>query len=464
MPNYIAYTKNYTSLLDEVYKRAACSTCLNSPRRMARAGRNAKEIMVPKIEVTRLGDYTRNVGYKTGSITYEFETKTFNYDRGIKLLADVMDVEEAGVLDCFVATGSELQRTQVAPEADAFTFAEIAGHDGVEPAEEDFADAEAANVLASLRAATNEMDEAEVATASRILFITPTLKGALDDFSLANPARSNRVLERFSRIVEVPQTRFYSAISLNSGDEDQFGYSRAEGSYVKTEDTSLTPAKTYYTESSGTYTKVTSPSAGSLSNYYELVGAGAPTNFMVVERSAVIKFDKHVASRVFRIDVNTAVEPHAYTRRIQRSSVDLPRSHSRITSARGLPESTRATICLLNSSVNCLGCFGSRMGPPLPRGALGLSSDCSNKYSHIITEFRLPGDAGKCYLSVVLDCFDGRPVAWSVGASPTARLRTPPSRRPARRSRPASGRSCTPTAAATAAGPAGSVSAGRTGW
>ena len=50
-----------------------------------------------------LGDYNRNVGYKTGSITYEFETKTFNYDRGIKLLADVMDVEEAGVLDCFVA-------------------------------------------------------------------------------------------------------------------------------------------------------------------------------------------------------------------------------------------------------------------------------------------------------------------------------------------------------------------------
>ena len=143
MANSIAYTKNYTAVLDEVYKRAACSTCLNSPRRMARAGRNAKEIMIPKIEVTGLGDYTRNVGYKTGSITYEFETKTFNYDRGIKLLADVMDVEEAGVLDCFVAAGSELQRTQVAPEADAFTFSEIAGHEGVTPVEEDFADADA---------------------------------------------------------------------------------------------------------------------------------------------------------------------------------------------------------------------------------------------------------------------------------------------------------------------------------
>ena len=111
MANSIASTKNYTSIIDEVYQRASVSHVLNSGRRMVRAGRNAKEIMVPKIEVTGLGDYTRNVGYKTGSITYEFETKTFNYDRGIKLLADVMDVEEAGVLDCFVAAGSELQRT-----------------------------------------------------------------------------------------------------------------------------------------------------------------------------------------------------------------------------------------------------------------------------------------------------------------------------------------------------------------
>lgn len=61
-----------------------------------RVGRNGKEIMVPKIEVSGLSDYTRNVGYKTGPITYKFETKTFNYDRSTTLLTDVMDVEEAG--------------------------------------------------------------------------------------------------------------------------------------------------------------------------------------------------------------------------------------------------------------------------------------------------------------------------------------------------------------------------------
>lgn len=57
--------------------------------------------------------------------------------------------------------------------------------------------------------------------------------------------------------------------------------------------------KTYYTLSGGTYSPVVSPASGSLSTYYELVGAGAPINYMVMERSVVIKFDKHVASRVF---------------------------------------------------------------------------------------------------------------------------------------------------------------------
>ena len=47
------------------------------------------------------------------------------------------------------------------------------------------------------------MDEAQVSTGSRYLFITPTPKGVLDDYSYANPARSNRVLERFAQIVEV---------------------------------------------------------------------------------------------------------------------------------------------------------------------------------------------------------------------------------------------------------------------
>ncbi len=79
MPNNnIAFARNYTSVIDEVYQRASVSGVLNSGHRMVRAEHNAKEILIPKISVTGLGDYTRNVGYETGAITYEFKTKTFN--------------------------------------------------------------------------------------------------------------------------------------------------------------------------------------------------------------------------------------------------------------------------------------------------------------------------------------------------------------------------------------------------
>ena len=51
--------RNYASIISEVYHHAAVSACLNSPHRMARAGRNAKEITIPKIEVTDLGNHTQ---------------------------------------------------------------------------------------------------------------------------------------------------------------------------------------------------------------------------------------------------------------------------------------------------------------------------------------------------------------------------------------------------------------------
>lgn len=307
MPNSIAYVQNYTTTLDRVYQRESVSGCLTSGPRMVRAGRHAREIMIPKIEVSGLGDYTRNVGYADGFINFEYQTKAFNYDRSIRLFADVLDVEEAGLLDCFVAAGAELQRTQVAPEADAFTFSQIAGHTGVTVDSTDYSSADAEDVLEDLRAVTSAMDEDQVTTGSRYLFITPTLKGVLDDFSSANPNRSNRVLERFSRVVQVPQVRFYTAIDLLSGGDDGFGYRKREAVYELTSDTDVVAGKTYYTRSgSGTaaspyvYTEVASPVKANLGTYYEMkVTPGLDINFMVVEKSAVIKFDKHVASRIF---------------------------------------------------------------------------------------------------------------------------------------------------------------------
>lgn len=149
-----------------------------------------------------------------------------------------------------------------------------------------------------------------MAEGGRILFITPTLKGLLDDFSLVNPNMSKHVLTRFSRIVEVPQRRFYSHIELPSGEQERFGYERAFGSYAKTADTEVTPDKVYWERVGDMYDRVASPTKSGLVNYYEASGAGAPINWMVVENSAVIKFDKHVASRVFSPDELENLDSH----------------------------------------------------------------------------------------------------------------------------------------------------------
>lgn len=56
--------------------------------------------------------------------------------------------------DCFVEAGAELQRTQVAPEADAFTFTQIAGHTGVTVTPEELFDNRLDGVYVSASSAT----------------------------------------------------------------------------------------------------------------------------------------------------------------------------------------------------------------------------------------------------------------------------------------------------------------------
>lgn len=44
--NSIAFARNYTSVIDEVYQRAYVSSVLNSGYRMVRASHNVKEIPI----------------------------------------------------------------------------------------------------------------------------------------------------------------------------------------------------------------------------------------------------------------------------------------------------------------------------------------------------------------------------------------------------------------------------------
>lgn len=258
MANSITLAKNYIGIIDEVYAAEAKSAVLNSDASLMKAGANAKEILVPKVSVTGLGDYDRAKGYKTGSVTFEWETKKFEYDRGTKIVVDAMDAQEVGASDAFVAANAELERTQVAPEGDAYAFAKIAGAEGISKVPSGKTYATGVEVLKDIDAAMAAMDEASVPAESRYLFITPTLARMARAVPESNTEISKSVLDGFAGIVEVPQYRFYTGVKLNDG-ESEFGFSKA-------------------------------PEAKDV-------------NFMIVEKSAVLKFDKHVAGpKVFGPD------------------------------------------------------------------------------------------------------------------------------------------------------------------
>ena len=265
MANAITLFKKYIDKLDEVYQYSAKTAILDSDGTLVQAGANAGEIVIPKISMDGLADYSRNSGYVDGNVKLTNETVTFNYDRGRSFSVDAMDNEEtAGV--AFGKLASEFIRTKVVPEMDAFRFAKYASVTGISTATGAVLSTGDA-VISALRAATNKMDEDEVPTEDRILFITPTLFGLVQDL---DTTKSREVLSRFAEKVLVPQTRFYTKIKLNDGKTKTTGENATD-------------------ETVGGYVKATD---------------GKNINFMVIHKPAVIQYTKHTVTKVISPDDN----------------------------------------------------------------------------------------------------------------------------------------------------------------
>ena len=265
MANSIALSKVYTNLLDEVYQQSALTAVLESDASLARQGANANEIVIPKLSMDGLADYSRNSGYVNGDVTLNWETVQFNYERGRMFSVDNMDNEETQNI-AFGRLAGEFIRTKVVPELDAFRFAKYASTEGAGTATG--ALATGADVIAALRTATSTMDEAEVPMEDRHLFITPTLLGLVEDM---DTNKSKEVLSRFASITKVPQTRFYSAIELLDGktpSEEKGGYKKASG--------------------------------------------GVELNFEIIHKPATLQFTKHAVPKVISPEMNQDADAWKY--------------------------------------------------------------------------------------------------------------------------------------------------------
>jgi hypothetical protein len=200
-------------MLDEVYAQASLTSALDGAAELTRQGARVNEIIIPKLTVQGLADYSRSGGYVPGDVTLTHETITCNYDRGRMFTIDAMDDEEtAGV--AFGQLAGEFIRTQVTPELDAFRFAQYAQSAGHT---EQGALSAGADVLAALREAANRMDEAQAPLDQRVLFITSALLGLVEDM---DTTVSRAALARFDPIVRVHPSRFYESITLNDGVSD----------------------------------------------------------------------------------------------------------------------------------------------------------------------------------------------------------------------------------------------------
>lgn len=252
MANTIALRKQYSTLLDEVYKLASLTSVLDGPNDITKEGANANEILIPKISMQGLANYNKQTGYVDGDVSLEYETKKCTYDRGRMFTVDAMDnIDSAGV--AFGRLSGEFLRTKVVPELDAWRLASYAQITGVTTVSANITDGKVA--LAALRAARGRIENAEANLATCYLFINPTIYGMIEDL---DTSASRKAIEGFAGIIKVPSGRFYSKIALTASGDG--GFSKAAGGYG--------------------------------------------LNFIIIDKQSVIQYQKHTVSKIITPEVN----------------------------------------------------------------------------------------------------------------------------------------------------------------
>ena len=277
MGNAITTITKYLPLLDQVYAFASVSAILDTPNALVRETADAKTVLIAETSMSGLGDYSRADGFVSGDLTLTWKPYTFEYDRGRTFQIDAMDDAETMGL-AFGSLASEFVRVKVTPEIDAVRFAKYATNAGTTVA----ATLTNKTAVPAISTAEVAMEEKEVTLANCVLFVTPTVYGYVKDDTdhfqrtLVPSENPNRNFGSFDDmpIAKVPQTRFYTAVTLNNGKDTQ-----AAGGYVKAE-------------------------------------GAKDINFMIIDRAAVIQLIKHGKIRVFDPDTNQSADAYKVDYRI----------------------------------------------------------------------------------------------------------------------------------------------------
>jgi hypothetical protein len=215
MANNIELVEKMLPLIDEVYRIEAKSSVLDVPNVLTQATGDAKTIKVAKITTSGLGDYDRETGFPEGDIDLEWETHTFGNERGRRFSLDRMDnIESFGLIAATMT--NRFTRDHVIPEVDAYRFAKIATLGGTKIA----ANLAAGSAEDALQEGIVSLEELGIDASQLIIFATPRtvqkVENGIDRTVLNGEKGISRVITTYEDIpiVKVPQSRFYTAITL----------------------------------------------------------------------------------------------------------------------------------------------------------------------------------------------------------------------------------------------------------
>lgn len=129
MANTLAYAELFQTTLDEVLIADSLTSWMteNASQVIYNGGNKYK---VPKIDMDDIEDYNRTTGFANGSVTLEYEEKTFEKDWGKSFSIDAMDVDETNYVATVSNVLAQFVRTKVAPKVDAYRLAKLASEAG----------------------------------------------------------------------------------------------------------------------------------------------------------------------------------------------------------------------------------------------------------------------------------------------------------------------------------------------
>lgn len=277
MPNVIQLAQKFVPMLDEAYKAASKTAVLDATKVDIV---NANTVKVFKTSMDGLGDYSRNGGFVDGDVNGSWETMTLTKDRGRSFQVDAMDDEET-IGMAFGTLAGEFIRTKVVPEVDAYRFAKMAGTTGISKATAADITIGTTDVPGLVDEGERQMNEDEVPLEGRLLFISESAYAGLRAKVLRTTMNGEGGIDKDiltydgMRVIRVPQSRFYTAITLADG-------------------------------------KTSGQTAG---GFVGTTGA-FPINFMIVHPSAVCQVLKHVKPRIFSPDTNQKADAWKFDYRV----------------------------------------------------------------------------------------------------------------------------------------------------